>query len=811
MRIALLTVFAGTSIVFAQAEISPNLAKATRALEDGVPEVAATELQTLLKQDLAKQDRRVVVEKLAQAFVRSHQPDDALKLLDSAGLTDDAEAEFWRAQALATVARPAEALPIYQKLAQPNSAKAPEARFGAAEMLRLLNRRDEAIQEFSLLFRDPRLSVRAQLRAIDLYLDKSDTSNAARLLNKLHPANPADRRERHFLRGRLELTSGWPEKAIGTFESILRRSKGADHAIAMAALFGIADAHLHSRTPDKGDDVLEDFIEHHPEDPDIDRIFAKLDELYRAESRPSRVEFERWIHDPAEPRRGLARWYLARLEMRAGHNERATELFRALLQSNPLSPQLAPALLDFARLLMRDRKFDQAFRILEQAGTLQPRPEVLGQIKFLAAQTQYLRSQFEPAANSFAQVASSSPNLAEAATFNAALGWLQLAARDPQSAEYRELAQKTDVAASPELQLDAALLAASHGDKHAADDLQNFVRQFPQHERVSEARVALAELAFHSSPPRLEEARTYLSSISNPAPAAEERRDYLLIWLEDARGGTAAKVIELAKNFLQRHPHSKSAEDVRWKLAEVYYREHDFSNAQTEFQLLAEQNPNGESTEKALYFAAESAASSMGAHSIEQALTLFDRVVHLNGQLKWAARNEQAAIERKLGKNSDAIVLYDEVLKGDARAAEKREALCAKADIFFEMGELDPKSYTRARELYDQLAADREGTTHWRKQALFKKGLCLEKESNRPAALATFYDVLQESGDPKGSGELFWFYKAGFSAARVLEEMAKWDSAAAIYEKLAAIGGSRSEEARQRLDHIRLEHFLWQE
>jgi hypothetical protein len=59
--------------------------------------------------------------------------------------------------------------------------------------------------------------------------------------------------------------------------------------------------------------------------------------------------------------------------------------------------------------------------------------------------------------------------------------------------------------------------------------------------------------------------------------------------------------------------------------------------------------------------------------------------------------------------------------------------------------------------------------------------------------------------------ELFWFYKAGFNAARLLEDDSKWESAAAIYDKLAAAGGSRSEEAKERLNRLRLEHFLWTE
>ena len=94
---------------------------------------------------------------------------------------------------------------------------------------------------------------------------------------------------------------------------------------------------------------------------------------------------------------------------------------------------------------------------------------------------------------------------------------------------------------------------------------------------------------------------------------------------------------------------------------------------------------------------------------------------------------------------------------------------------------------------------------------LFKKGICLEKEANRDGALETFYSVLESQTRPDRVPEFFWFYKAGFNAARLLEDDSKWESAAAIYDKLAAAGGSRSEEAKERLNRLRLEHFLWTE
>jgi tetratricopeptide (TPR) repeat protein len=337
------------------------------------------------------------------------------------------------------------------------------------------------------------------------------------------------------------------------------------------------------------------------------------------------------------------------------------------------------------------------------------------------------------------------------------------------------------------------------------------LRDFPESPRISEAWVALAELAFHATPPRLDEARKDLQRAreSKPTAAATERADYLAIWIEDAEPGNDTELVAQATRFLRQHATSAFAGDVKMKLAEAYYRRQDFANAQTQFESLAQQNPSGPIAEKALYFAAESAMSTMGPHSLDRAIELFEKVVQLKGELRWAARNEQAVIERRLGRPPEALLLYEEVLKNDAKPNEKREALCGKGDIYFDMGPEDPKNYDRAIEAYDQLAADGGEPGHWRNQALFKKGVSLEKKEDREGALTTFYKVIEAQTRLDRSPEFFWFYKAGFNAARLLEDAAKWDSAAAVYEKLVAAGGTRSEEAQARLSRLRLEHFLW--
>jgi tetratricopeptide (TPR) repeat protein len=787
--------------------------RATQATDEAVPEVTVTRLRALLKTNLPDTEWIKLTTKLAEALLGAQQADEALTLLDDPRLRQIPSTMFWRAQALAELHQWREALRLYEAIAADQASPSRnDAIFGAAEMLRALGQPDQALQKLAAILSDKRWSNRARLRSAELFLDRLDIDNARRLLDEMNPTASAERKERRFLRARLELIQHHPERAIATFESLVKKTEGVSHSLVLATLFGMADAHLQLKTPETGDDFLEDFIDHYPEDRDLARIFAKLDELYRAERKPVRVELEKWTREREEPRRAFALWYLGRIEARAGHRERALQLFSNLRKSDQKTPALAGGLLELAQLQLQDGNFNDALAVLAEARSLQPEPELLDRIDLTAAEAHYNARQFESAVAVFERIAHSPSPFANTSMWNASVGWLKLGNSSRFLADYNALGTRgADQQSRAELSLEEGLVQAAKEDPKAGETLRKFLREFPDDARVSEAWVALAELAFHSAPPRLDEARQNLTHAyqSKPTAVATERGDYLSIWIEEAAGQNDTRLIELANQFLKRHPDSTLVGDVRMKLAEAYYRRQDFPNAQTQFEILAQQNPSGPLAEKALFFAAESAMSSMGPHSLDHAIVLFDRVVQLKGELRWAARNEQAVIERKLGKPQEALVLYDEVLKSDAKTGEKREALCGKGDIYFDLGTEDQRNYKRAIEAYEQLAADTSEPGHWRNQALFKKGTCLEKTAERDDALATFYQVLEDQGRPSRSREFFWFYRAGFNAARLLEDEARWESAAAVYEKLVAAGGARSDEAKARLNRLRLEHFLW--
>src|SRR5215467_829536 len=374
IRFIFLTGILGAVAPLARAGLSSEIAQASAPISEGVPEVAVVRLQSLLNKSLTEAERRAVVEKLAQAQMAANEPEDTLVLLADPRLRDLPWAKFWRAQALATSQRWAEALPLYEELTNETSPFQKAAVFGSGETLRALGKRSEALAKFLVLVHDKEWATRSQLRAAEMYIQLGDAAEARRLLEQMQLNSIPERRERRLLRGRLELILHRPERAIGMFQAILKRPAGTPHSILIAALFGIAEAHLQLKTPETGDDVLERFIDQHHADPDLPLVFAKLDELYRAEHKPSRNELEKWVRRPEQPRRTFARWYLARLEIRAGRRERARQLFTDLRQTGIKSPAIAPALFEFAKFEIDNGHFDEALAILDDARLLHPQP-----------------------------------------------------------------------------------------------------------------------------------------------------------------------------------------------------------------------------------------------------------------------------------------------------------------------------------------------------------------------------------------------------------------------------------------------------
>ncbi|HEX8280206.1 MAG TPA: tetratricopeptide repeat protein, partial [Chthoniobacterales bacterium] len=466
----------------ANAQTPAPLAAAAQPLSDGVPQVAVVRLRAVLAGKLSDDDRRAATVKLGEALIAAEQPDEALKILSDARLPDSVETRFLKAQGLAALARWTDALPLYQQVAaDPATPLRPDALLGQAEALRALNRTDEALQTLAGLTNDRRWGSRARFLSAELLLAKKDIAGAARTVDSVEPASAAERKMRRFLRGRIEWEANQSEKAIEMFASILRNPEGAPHSTLIAALFAIADAHLQMKTPGAGDDFLEGFIDRYPTDPDLPLVFAKLEQLYAAERKQGRHELPRWSTDPAQPRRALAQWYLARAELRMGNREVALQILEELRAAHPPLPALAEAFLSSAELALDAGQLDRAFEALDAARALQPSAALLERIEFLSARAQYSAQRFDGAAEAFRKLARVRTSAAaNDALYNASLAWLQAGDPAQAAAANHDLKQRgADAQTQGDLALEQGLIEAARGGNAAGEALQKFLQQFP--------------------------------------------------------------------------------------------------------------------------------------------------------------------------------------------------------------------------------------------------------------------------------------------------------------------------------------------
>ena len=790
------------------------LTEARQALAESIPQVAVQKLKTLLaKPGLPPAERVTAQRELGAAYFAAGNNDAALAAVQVLADGGDSAARLLRAQVLARAGRWDEALALFHELAAKADAPA-TAQLGLVESRAALGQTAEAVAALESFVREHPQSTAAALRLAGLLLESGDPKRARAALDSVKVNAPADKHWRKYLDGRLLLAERKFAPALALFQALLGEPGLAEN-LRFGATLGASEATLQLSGADTADTVLEQFIARYPASQFLDAAFARLDQIYAQQARPSETVLKPWSREAAPRVVALARFYIARMRLRAKNPDGAMKTLTGLVDDLPESP-LVPA----ARLMQADillAKDDlvrddlvRAVAAVEEAERRASDETQRAEIEMRKALIHYRQGEWLLAANSFHRAAERSAKLRPNATFDAALAALALGNQDRFFADYQALST-----AAPESPLRSALLLeqglaqARAGDARAAETLDLFLHHSPLHPRQSEARLALAELAFAAQD--RDGAARYLrvANESAPSPDTAEHAAYLAIFLGDGAAQPADDaVIQRAKAFLTDHPRSPLLPEVRMKLGQLYVRAGDHSDAETQFALLAQEQPAGPYAEAALFLAGQSAMREINTGAVDRALALFDQVVKRDGPLKLYARQQQAIVQSKLGKESEAVVLYDAILTATpAPDAELRSAaLCGKGDNLLILGRQDAKQLDAAIAAFDQLAALPGVSPVWRNQALFKKGRGLQSLGRSDEALAAWYDVLDKTA-PEGR-DFFWYYKAGFDAADLFRTQQQWKSAVGIYEKMAKIPGPRAAEAKERASQLKLEKFL---
>ncbi|MEQ1862657.1 MAG: tetratricopeptide repeat protein [Chthoniobacteraceae bacterium] len=777
------------------------LAEARAALAENLPQIALQKLAATP----ASPD---IVCLRAEAHLAAGQPVAALNALAPIAKTDP-RAALLQAHAFARAGRWSEARTAYTRIA--GEADAPlSAKLGVAESCQALGDTAAAIAVLEPLARADGAPVAVRLRLAGLQVEAGLGTRARDALAAIKLATPDDRLWARYIEGRLLLLENQSADARGVFADILATQEHMSENLFVAATLGAVEAKIALQGNEAADKELETFIWRYPDSAWLELVFRRLDQIYAVERNPQEGELQKWAIKPQRRRAALAQFYVGKLQVRERKWDKALKSLDTFLGSFG-THSFAP----FAQLLRADvfierDDFESAVRALEAAARIAGRDEALrAEVELRTGLVQFRQREFVLAATSLEQAAQRPGPAGRVALYDAALAWLNQANYERFFDAYRRLGER---AASGELRgnliLEEGLVRARLRDPAARETLRRFVDQFPSHPRVAEARLADAEIAFTAD--RLDEtARLLRVANEKPRPAeVDDRTAYLAIFLADAKKPRDdAEVIRLAKDFLRARPASALVPEVRMKLGEVFFRQTDYPNAETQFATLAQETPQSAHAETALFLAGQSAMRTINTGSTERALGYFDEVAKRNGALKLHAREQQAIVQSRLGKDAEAVALYDLILaaKPPADADLRSAALIGKGDI---LSRKESRQIEEAIAVFGQLGADDTASVAWRFQALYKKGRALDQVGRKAEAIAVFNDVLDRNLVAV-EREFFWFYKAGFEAARRYEQQSTWPSAIAIYEKIAKIEGPRAAEAQTRAKQLRVEHFVW--
>ena len=806
---AIIFLFIGTG----ELAVADLYREAVQAETEGLPEVSVTKLRQFLAGNPAGPNAMTAKLLLAKCLLQVHRPEEVLTVLGDSSLIS-AEAEQLKAETLLRTERWEEAAGLFKKILN-DAGSDSSARLGLAEAQLRNGKSNEALATLQPLFKNGMNSdSKAVLMTAEIEINQGNLEAATRLLTGLSAGDETEKLQKQCLLGQIAFQGGKLNEAETAFNQVISASKGLTARLLALAELGLARVSIQQQEFDEAESVMVKAITDQSRSIMLPELFETLYSVYAEEQSATLTPLIHWSQeDPQDvgtERPAYALYYLGKLQLRMDSKAKGEATFRHLIKDYPTHRLAGLATVALARLKIDQDAADQAVPLLVQwlANQANKRSAERVQVEETLADAYFREAKFKEAEEIYSQLAIVDPLNRARFLYGAAICALRSGDRQHYESAAHELGSSpNNQILLGNLEIARATIEARSGQTGADTTLRQFFASFPNHPQTPQAHLLLAEIAFTELPPNHAAAENELRQISTSNPETAENKARLNFFvLADDPQQTIAAVARAAQDFVQQYPESANRAEIRLKLGEVYFRQNDFPNAQTQFELVAEQQPDSPLVETALFLAGEAARKSLNPSSVDRAVDLFEEVYKMDGSLRFQARLEQALTKRQIQQEKEAIVLLDDLLTQNIPQEIRCEALEAKGESQFSLGAKDKSQYEAAIKTFDSLADTETNSLEWRQSALYRKAKCFEQLEKTDDALAAFYDVLNAGGN---QNDEFWFFRAGFDAAELLEARRAWSSAAVVYEKLTAIPSPRSAEAKNRLERLRLEHFLW--
>lgn len=785
----------------ASADIQKIVERAVAAREGGLPHVVIHDLRQAFEAAENQDDRLAVGIELARCLIQADRPTDALELLGQSDFQASIEARFLNAEALAHAGQYQEAREMFSQIAAlPESPLNTEAALGEARMFEALGNRQAARKSLERVANAPQAASAVRLDLIRLMVATGDFADATRALETFTTESPGEAEMATYLKGRIALDLGDATRAYELFSGI---ANSGNPVIRTGAVIGEVDALMSLNRMPEAEIRLESYLNQHPQDQGIASLFAKLDELYASISDPSSAELRSWARDAENPEfAAQAAFYLGRHELRAGRDPQALSAFTRFAQQQTGHPLRAEAIIHAIEMLYADGQIGPAFEILNLSSELQDQDPAWPRLQFLRAMLNLASGREVVARSLFLNVSRRSGELRDAALENAALS--EALAGEKWKPESASAMANEHLEISENAELRKALIIAR--DLRRDEALVALMNAATNPSVQARAAFSAAELA--TSMGHVDDARSYFIRVADQPGVTTAQAGAMEVFLaDDGSDAALQKVVSLARTYLAAFPDSPREWDVRMKLGEVLARSGNYRAAQTQFEQAGRDATDRNLAASSLYFAADAAARTMDPAAVERSIELYEEVAQSDSPLAARSRLDQATIYNLLGRHEEALVLLERLAANPEDLDVQLAARMKLGDTQFALGAKNPTKLNDAIRVWEEIASADVPVSD-RNEALTKAATAYEKLGEFDAALSGYYRVIESS--ESGLPEYFWYYKAGFDAARLLESEGRWKEAMVVYRKLADAGGPRAGEAEARVKHLRLENFIWE-
>lgn len=814
--------------VAAQPDSKKLLQRASEAVEDGFFSIGERYAEAVVEKSRSREEQAAARLVLARVAIGSGHGVEALEMLlaleSEASVPPDA-IRYWRAAALVSAGRSAEALEVLE-----------------------LFRRD--YPQSQLAVDAARLRVRA------LYLDRGPEAAKTAFDELARDFPSAEATPGHLLDwGSLLVLAGERERASQTFERLLKefplaRERG-EAAIQLARMHFarndgtgavfledvLAATGMPTRLRAKAGEEWSAWLVRGREWEKALQVTEDLRELDIGSSRKAwyavqagllqiRVgsvtnglalfnEALAGLQDPADAADSMLR--LGRVLLEEGIFEEAEKVLQNYLEAFPGEKGSSRALSFKGWVLWEEKKFLEAAKTFERAYAMETGP---ARVEYLvkAADSLFAAARFTAARDHYEKAAAETadPALALQCRYQAA----ECFSRTEQWPEALALLDRLAEESLPGPMGEKALLrmATLHEDQGRLEEaVKTYTAAIPRLKSpTSQAR------AIHSRGMlnyRLGEFRSALTDFNRvytefPNDPAAEQADYMRGWAEYLLGDYS-NALAICSAFLSTRSSSPYAADVRFWVAQYFFNQGNYPEAEVGFKAVADRYPAGKLSDTALYWAGRAA---MRVNEYLRAIEHFSRLGrdYPASQLLPETRFAQGESLSQLGQFSGAILAYEQLLRDYPEHVLAIAAWGRKGDCQFTLGSEDQTRYREAAVSYRQVLDAAAASEEERFQARYKVGRCFEKMGESAKALEHYMDVIYGYFDAVDEGRRpvdLWFIRAVLSAADLFEADGQLAQAIAVCNKLVEAGLPAAEDARrriavleERLERVRLEN-----